>query len=69
MNASNGSASKERKTLAKASSPVANCYWAFVDSNVIDNNFVTGAPQMKVTIPSSAYGFTSEGCGEWQKMS
>lgn len=58
-------------TYRTTDNPVANCYWALVDSsaNVIDNNFVTGAPQVKVTIPSSAYGFTSEGCGEWKKTS
>ena len=44
---------------------VTDCYWEISDAqgNIIDNNFITLAPQFTVTIPADAVGFTASGCG------
>ena len=49
---------------------VSDCYWERVDEsgNTIDNNFIVGAPQARVTVSSSDFGFTSRGCGSWKKV-
>ena len=47
------------------------CYWARMDSvgEIIDNNFITGAPRAEVTIQAGDHGFTTEGCGRgWKKI-
>ena len=47
---------------------VTSCYWEISDSqgNIIDNNFISVAPQFTITIPSDAAGFTNRGCAfEW----
>lgn len=43
---------------------VEDCYWEVSDSSgeIIDNNFISVAPQFTITIPSSAAGFTNSGC-------
>lgn len=50
-----------------ASPGAEGCYWERTDSsgNIIDNNFTAGATRVQVTILSSDYSFTSEGCGTW----
>ena len=47
---------------------VESCYWEISDATggIIDNNFISVAPQFEVTVPSSAAGFTTEGCGGWR---
>ena len=47
--------------------PVEDCYWERVDGNgqTIDNDFVVGAPTVRVTIRSSDAGFVAESCGHW----
>ncbi|RVW03020.1 hypothetical protein EGT50_09940 [Rhodococcus xishaensis] len=48
--------------------PVSDCYWERSDANgnIIDNNFVTLAPSVTVTIAPTDSGFTSDGCGTWK---
>ncbi|RVW03038.1 hypothetical protein EGT50_10035 [Rhodococcus xishaensis] len=48
--------------------PVTDCYWERSDANgnIIDNNFVTLAPSVTVTIAPTDSGFTSKGCGIWK---
>lgn len=43
---------------------VEDCYWEISDSTgeIIDNNFISIAPQFELSIPSSAAGFTNSGC-------
>jgi hypothetical protein len=44
------------------------CYWELTDSrgNITNNNF-SMSPRMQVTIPASAYAFSSENCNKWRK--
>lgn len=46
---------------------VEDCYWERVDSNgrTIENDFVVGAPTVRVTISASDAGFNTDGCGGW----
>ncbi|MGO4382635.1 hypothetical protein [Specibacter sp. RAF43] len=43
---------------------VTDCYWEISDAegNIIENNFITLAPQFSITIPADAVGFTATGC-------
>ena len=43
---------------------MTDCYWEVSDEsgNIIDNNFISIAPQFTINIPSSASGFTNNGC-------
>lgn len=43
---------------------VEDCYWEVSDAsgNIIDNNFISVAPQFTITIPSEAAGFSNTGC-------
>ncbi|MEU0925776.1 hypothetical protein [Streptomyces malaysiensis] len=47
---------------------VEACYWERTDANgeTIENNFVTAAKRVQVTILAGDYSFDSEGCGRWQ---
>ncbi|MFF0289677.1 hypothetical protein [Streptomyces sp. NPDC005262] len=49
---------------------VDGCYWERTDANgeTIDNNFVTAAKRVQVTILGSDYSFNSESCGQWQPV-
>ncbi|KAA8830159.1 hypothetical protein [Bifidobacterium tissieri] len=49
---------------------VTDCYWEMQDANgqTIDNNFVSSGIAQTVTIPNGVAGFTSQGCGEWEKQ-
>ena len=40
---------------------VEDCYWELSDAsgNILDNNFVSVAPQFTITIPADAAGFTN----------
>ena len=44
------------------------CYWEITDraGNIMTNNF-SDSPRMQVTIPSSAYAFSSENCNKWRR--
>lgn len=44
---------------------VEDCYWEVSDAhgNIIDNNFISIAPQFTIYVPPTAAGFTVEGCG------
>ena len=35
---------------------------------IIDNNFINSGFRAEVSIKSSDYSFTAEGCGEWVKQ-
>lgn len=50
--------------------PVEECYWERSDAqgNIIDNNFISIAPPITVTIYASDAGFTSQNCGTWQRV-
>lgn len=43
---------------------VEDCYWELSDAsgNIIDNNFISVAPQFTLVIPADAAGFTNTGC-------
>lgn len=47
---------------------IADCYWEHTDSTgqLIDNYFTMGANRVQVTIASSDYSFTNQGCGLWR---
>lgn len=47
---------------------IENCYWERQDrtGNIIQNNFVLAARRVEVTIRSSDYAFSSQGCGQWK---
>lgn len=47
---------------------IVDCYWERQDSSgeIIDNNFISAAKRVEVTIRSSDYAFSSSGCGEWR---
>ncbi|WP_371583225.1 transposase [Streptomyces sp. NBC_01314] len=49
---------------------VEGCYWERTDANgeTLDNNFVTAAKRVQVTIIASDYSFNSRSCGEWQPV-
>lgn len=46
---------------------VRDCYWERSDSrgNILDNNFVSIAPPLTVTIYETDSEFTSQNCGQW----
>jgi len=46
------------------------CYWERLDETgeIIDNNFISAATRVEVTILTSDYSFHSENCGEWHKI-
>ncbi|MER5960281.1 hypothetical protein [Streptomyces sp. NPDC001893] len=50
---------------------VEGCYWERTDGNgeAIDNNFVTAAKRVQVTIHSTDFSFNSTSCGRWQPVS
>ena len=43
---------------------VTDCYWSLTSASgdILDNSFIEIAPQITITIPSSAAGFTASGC-------
>ncbi|WP_253778935.1 hypothetical protein [Goodfellowiella coeruleoviolacea] len=49
---------------------VEDCYWerSAKDGDIIDNNFVNLATDIRVTIKPSDGGFTSQRCGVWKKV-
>ncbi|MFH9943714.1 hypothetical protein ACH4OT_30905 [Streptomyces murinus] len=49
---------------------VEGCYWERIDANgeTIDNNFVSAAKRVQVTIRTGDYSFNSESCGRWQPV-
>lgn len=49
---------------------VSNCYWERTapDGEALDNNFVTHAREIKVTIRSTDGSFTSQRCGYWEQV-
>lgn len=61
---------KEIKPGTYYSTDVEDCYWERTDANgeAIDNNFVTAAKRVQVTISPSDYSFNSESCGEWRPV-
>lgn len=50
---------------------VEDCYWERTDryGEIIDNNFISGAARVEVTIQTTDFSFHSEGCGEWRPVS
>lgn len=44
-----------------------DCFWERLNSagETIDNNFVSAAPRVEVTIRSTDFAFNSEGCSAW----
>lgn len=57
-------------TWKTMSDKVENCYWEMQDANgqTIDNNFVSAGIAQTITIPDGVAGFSSEGCGAWEKQ-
>lgn len=52
----------------QASGDIKDCYWARLDEagEIIDNNFVSAASQVQLTVEPSDYSLSIEGgCGEW----
>jgi hypothetical protein len=49
---------------------VEDCYWETLDDagEINDNNFVSAAPRVEVTIRESDLAFNSEGCGRWVRI-
>jgi hypothetical protein len=49
---------------------VDGCYWETLDqaAEINDNNFVSAAPQVLMTIRSSDYAVNSDGCGPWVRV-
>lgn len=43
---------------------VEDCYWEIADAqgNILDNNFISVAPQFTIYVPADASGFTVSGC-------
>lgn len=58
----------EPGTYVTTGSPT-DCYWERVDQDgrTIENDFVVAAPQVRVTVASTDAGFTSDGCGSWER--
>lgn len=50
--------------------PVENCYWERLDAagEIIDNNFVSAATQVQVTIAPTDFAIHVDGCGEFVKI-
>ena len=51
-------------TWRSAGEKVTDCYWEISDAQgeIIDNNFISIAPQFSIEIPADAAGFTNTGC-------
>ncbi|GAB2984300.1 hypothetical protein GCM10027184_39820 [Saccharothrix stipae] len=51
----------------KTMAAVRDCYWERTspDGAIIDNNFVTAAKELTVTVYVSDGAFTSQNCGQW----
>lgn len=49
---------------------VIDCYWEIQDANgqILDNNFTASGIAQTISIPNNAAGFTSHGCGSWEKQ-
>lgn len=49
---------------------VSDCYWERLDDagEILDNNFISGAPQALVTVRSSDFAVNFDGCGPWVKI-
>lgn len=58
------------QTVAAGGGLITDCYWERTDGNgnIIENNFVTAAPQITVTVRESDASFTSQGCGLWNLL-
>jgi hypothetical protein len=59
---------KEIKPGRYFTTDVSGCYWERQNRSggIIDNNFVSAARRVEVTIRSSDYAFHSDGCGTWR---
>lgn len=51
-------------------SPVKDCYWERTSAggDILDNNFVTAARVLDVTVRAADGAFTTRGCGPWRKV-
>jgi hypothetical protein len=51
-------------TWQSLGSKVTDCYWEISDfqGEIMDNNFISVAPQFTINIPADAAGFTATGC-------
>jgi len=54
----------------RAAGAIQNCYWERLDSagEIIDNNFVSAATQVEITIQASDFSVHFDGCGEFVKV-
>lgn len=54
----------------RATGTIENCYWERLDSTgeIIDNNFVSAATQVEVTVQASDFSVHFTGCGEFVKV-
>lgn len=50
--------------------PVQNCYWERLDAagEIIDNNFVSAATQVQVTVAPTDFSLHASGCGEMVRI-
>jgi len=51
-------------TWQSVGNKVTDCYWEISDEsgNIIDNSFISIAPQFTISIPASASGLSKNGC-------
>ncbi|MDR1212969.1 MAG: hypothetical protein LBK54_02585 [Propionibacteriaceae bacterium] len=55
----------------QATGDIKNCYWARLDAaaNIIDNNFISAATQVQITIKSTDFSLEIDGgCGEFVRI-
>lgn len=52
--------------LYQTTGPVEDCYWELLDGagEIIDNNFISAAAQVQITVPASAFSLSVNRCGE-----
>lgn len=57
-------------TWKTMSEKVTNCYWEMQDANgqTINNNFISSGIAQTITISNGVAGFSSHGCGAWEKQ-
>lgn len=54
----------------QSTGPVENCYWERLDAagGIIDNNFISAANQVQITVEASDFSLHVDGCGEFTKI-
>lgn len=62
-----GAATIQPGTWTSEQASVSDCYWerSDADGDTIENNFISIAPAITISILPTDAGFTSDGCGSW----